>query len=176
MSAQGNVEVYARVEDLLTGSLMGDAAALAELYDETAPRVLGIVSAVLGPGPAAEEVTVRVYEAVWTRDELAPAGAGLPWLIDLARRTAIAHQRSRVPRQRGAGDRPATPRVDPGWMPELTDQERAALDLLYLRGLSTMEADEQLGWLPGTSVLTAQQAMLHLAALVNGSDQLEVSA
>lgn len=172
MSAPGNVpaDSYDQIERLLTRSLSGDHEALAELYDATAPRVLGLVSRILGPGQLAEDVAARVYERIWARKELAPRGAGLPWLIDLARHTALTHRRTRVPRQRGAGDTSPVVALDPDWMPELDPEERAALDLLYLHGFTVAETDERLGWLPGTTVLVAHRAMLHLVETFNAQE------
>lgn len=164
---------YEEVERLVGASVTGDRESFALLYDRTAPRVLGLVSGILGPGDVAQEVTARVYEAVWTHQEEAPCGAGLPWLVDLARRAAIAQKRSLPPRPRPSGSQshgPATAHPDEppaDWQPDLGVEEREALHLVYLRGYSAAEADQRLGWLPGTTVVTLQQAMLRLAELEN---------
>lgn len=174
-AAGSGARYYDRLERLVGRSLSGDRESFAALYDETAPRVLGLVTRVLGPGELAQDVTAQVYESVWTHQEEAPCGAGLPWLMDLARRTALTHQRSRVvPRQRAltvpSGQPPKRPfPPHPRWMPQLRPQEREALHLVYLQGATAVEADERLGWVPGTTVITLREAMLHLAELQNGT-------
>lgn len=161
---------YDRIERLVSDTLAGDRESLARLFDETAPRVLGLVSRIVGPGDVAHELTARVYESVWSHQEEAPCGAGLPWLVDLARRTAVTHKRSLVvPRQRGPQQEPPRRPFPPEreWMPALHADERQALNLVYLQGLTADEVDQRLGQRPGTTILTLREAMLHLAEVQN---------
>lgn len=165
---------FAAVERLLRRVGKGDAGALADLYDATAPRVHGLVSRLLGPGQVAQEVTARIYEAVWRGEERPVPGASLPWLMDVAHRRSLAQQRgekgAQVPRQRLASVPTGAPRAFPpekAWMTELADDERRALSEVYLRGHTTSVADRRLGWAPGTVVATLHRAMIHLAEVHN---------
>lgn len=161
---------YEEIERLLRAAVTGDRESFARLYDETAPRVLGLVAGIVGPGEPALDVAAEVYAAVWNHQSDLPPGAGLPWLVDRARRAAIARKRALPPRPRPSGSdvaaAPGSP--PPGWQPDLLPEQREALHLVYLRGLTAGETDQRLGWLPGTTVVTLQEAMLRLAELQNG--------
>lgn len=168
------------VPQLIRAVAGGDAEAFARLYDETAPRVLGLVSRVLGPGQVAYEVTARVYEAVWLGDTAdvgaRPEDPGLAWLLALARRRAVAQLRGRVPvprhgeARRDEGNPPAPFPPDAEWMPELTEHERDVLSLVYLQGATHAEADRRLGLSQGKSLDTLHFAMLHLARLTQDAE------
>jgi RNA polymerase sigma-70 factor, ECF subfamily len=167
-AAGSPAHLFGRVEHLLARCAQRDAKSLVHLYDLTAPRVLGLVSRVVGPGEGAAEVTRDTYATVWS--EPVPERAGLPWLLHVAHARAVARSRTRVPRQRGAGAVHAFP-PDRGWMPGLAEDEREALSEVYLRGHGVEVADQRLGWPSGTAVATVHRAMLHLAALHNGAQQ-----
>ncbi len=158
-------DLYRRVELLLARAAERDPKALAHLYDLTAPRVLGLVSRVVGPGEQAHEVTFDVFAAVWERADV-PQDAGLPWLLHLAHSTAVASARTGRPSQhrvRGASTRAFPP--DRSWLVGLDEDEREALSEVYLGGRAVEAADQRLGWPAGTTVRTLHRAMLHLAEL-----------
>lgn len=179
-TADSAAEGLDTVAQLLRACASGDDEAFARLYDETAPRVLGLVSRVLGPGQVAQEVTARVYEAVWLGDTDAVGAraddAGLAWLLALARRRAVAQLRGRVPvprpgEARGDEGTPPTPfPPDRDWMPQLTEHERDVLARVYLHGATHSEADRQLRLSPGSSLDILHFAMLHLARLTQDEE------
>ena len=74
----------------------GDDAAFARLYDETAPRVYGLVLRVLRDPAQSEEVTQEVYLEVWrTAARFDPARGSAPgWLMTIAHRRAVDRVRS----------------------------------------------------------------------------------
>ena len=76
----------------------GDALALEDIYRVTAPKLLGIIQRVLGPGADAEDVLQDVYLTVWRRaDSFDPARATAPmaWMAAIARNRAIDRLRAR---------------------------------------------------------------------------------
>lgn len=170
-NADSAVTFFETIEKLLTATSSGDAQAFERLYDLTAPRVLGLVSRVLGPGPVAQEVTARVFEDLWTGAESPAEHDSLPWLLVLAHSRAVTQLRGRVPRQRRPQAVPHHPPFPPDrdWLPGLTEEERDVLCQVYLRGQTHSETDERLELAPGTTVLRLQLAMLHLAEVVNAS-------
>lgn len=76
----------------------GDALALEEIYRTTAPKLLGVIQRVLGPGPDAEDVLQDVYLTVWRRADsfdAARTAAPMAWLAAIARNRAIDRMRAR---------------------------------------------------------------------------------
>lgn len=165
-----SADLFGRVTHLLARCGRQDPRSLLHLYDLTAPRVLGLVSRVLGPGEEAGQATVDTFAAVWQGEEVVPDGAGLPWLLHVAHRRAVALRRGRtlVPQQRSGDAAVRAFPPDRAWLPGLEEDERQALSEVYLRGHAVPVADQRLGWEPGTTVAVLHRAMLHLAALHNG--------
>lgn len=163
-STAATIETVAR---LLDRCRVGDRDAFTRLFDLTAPRLLGLVSRVVGPGPAAEGVTAGVYEAIWRGEERPARGDSLPWLVHLAHRAALEDVRTRVPSQRGREQDSARPPFPPDrrWLPGLTPVERQALSLVYLQGHTHDRADDRLGLPSGSTLANLHSAMLHLARL-----------
>lgn len=78
-----------------------DRAAFAQLYAQTAAKLLGVSLRILGNRAEAEDALQEVYTRVWVKaGRYDPAkGAGMTWLIALARNHAIDRLRSRKPEQ-----------------------------------------------------------------------------
>lgn len=163
-------DLFGRVEYLLARCGQRDPKSLVHLYDLTAPRVLGLVSRVAGPGQGAEDITFEVFRALWQGEVEVPVGASLPWLLHQAHARAVVSARSRVPQQRGATGAVRAFPPDRGWLPGLAEDERHALSEVYLRGHCVEVADQRLGLAPGTTVATVHRAMLHLADLFRGEE------
>jgi len=87
----------ARLSGLLSRCALGDRAAFRQLYDATAPRLLGVIAQLVGRGAAAEDVLQEVYVRIWKSAGQYRAGAGSPmaWLAASARYRAIDHLRAR---------------------------------------------------------------------------------
>ena len=84
------------LEELVTAAARGDEQAFAELYDQTSPRVYGMVLRVVRDPAQAAEVTQDIYLEVWRQSTRFDAGKGgaLPWLLMIAHRRAVDRVRS----------------------------------------------------------------------------------
>ncbi len=74
----------------------GDELALRSLYDQLAPRVLGIAQQILRERSAAEDVVVEVFSQVWRQAQRYDTrkGSVTTWIATLARTRAIDERRS----------------------------------------------------------------------------------
>jgi RNA polymerase sigma-70 factor (ECF subfamily) len=68
-----------------------DRAAFAKLYEETAPKLLGVVLRILKDRPWADDVIQETYLKIWQRAGLFDACKASPitWLVSIARNRAI---------------------------------------------------------------------------------------
>jgi RNA polymerase sigma-70 factor (ECF subfamily) len=84
------------LEELVAAAARGDEQAFAELYDQTSPRVYGMVLRVVRDPAQAAEVTQDIYLEVWRQSARFDAGKGtvLPWLLMIAHRRAVDRVRS----------------------------------------------------------------------------------
>ena len=84
------------LEALLAASARGDERSFAQLYDQTVPRVYGMVLRVVRDAAQSAEVTQDVYLEVWRQSARfdATKGAALPWLLMIAHRRAVDRVRA----------------------------------------------------------------------------------
>ncbi|WP_233193332.1 sigma-70 family RNA polymerase sigma factor [Cryobacterium sp. Y29] len=83
-------------EELLVRVARGDRSAFGELYDQIAPRVLGLVKRLLVDHAQSEEVTQEIFLEIWqsaTRYESTRGGAST-WILTMAHRRAVDRIRS----------------------------------------------------------------------------------
>ncbi len=83
-----------------------DRAAFAEVYSATSSKLMGVLLRILGQRAEAEDALQEVYTRVWLRAGRydASKGAGMTWLIALARNHAIDRLRARRPEQSDDGE------------------------------------------------------------------------
>lgn len=159
------------LEDLLARSAAGDRAAFAQLYERTAPKLMGIARRILGDTAAAEEAVQDSYVRIWQNaggyDAL--RGAALTWMAAIARNRAIDMVRSSPARMQrreasiddAAGDigslaafaegsDPLTRRALAACLGELDTGHREAVLLAYCNGYSRDELAQRLGHPVGT--------------------------
>jgi RNA polymerase sigma-70 factor (ECF subfamily) len=168
--------------ELLARVANGDQEAFAELYDQLAPRVLGLVRRLLKDFAQSEEVTQEIFLEVWqsaTRYDPGKGGA-VTWILTMAHRRAVDRVRSaqsaRVRDIRiGIRDLPAEydqvaesveisvehERVEKA-LSRLTELQRQAITLAYYGGLSHSEVAERLSIPIGTVKTRLRDGMIRL--------------
>nr|WP_241974502.1 sigma-70 family RNA polymerase sigma factor [Cryobacterium mannosilyticum] len=169
-------------EELLGRVARGDEAAFGDLYDQMAPRVLGLVKRLLVDHAQSEEVTQEIFLEIWqsaARYEAARGGAST-WILTMAHRRAVDRIRSsQAGRDRdtkiGIRDlavaydnvsetvetRIEHERVEKA-MSRLTELQRQAISLAYYGGLSHSEVAERLHIPLGTVKTRLRDGMIRL--------------
>lgn len=169
-------------EALLGRVARGDKPAFAELYDQMAPRVLGLVRRLLVDHAQSEEVTQEIFLEIWqsaSRYEPNKGGA-TTWILTMAHRRAVDRVRSsQSGRDRDVkiGIRDFVPSVDDvahgaevriehervkKAMAQLTELQRQAISLAYYGGYSHSEVAEQLSIPIGTVKTRLRDGMIRL--------------
>ena len=157
----------------------GDERAFAELYDELAPTVYGIVRRVVRDPAESEEITREVFVELWRHAaRFDPArGSVRCWAVTVAHRRAVDRVRSAPSRRRdrhlpaaaapviGSLDRDRARRA----LTELSEPQRQALELAFFDGLTHVEVAEQLGVELGTVTTRIRDGLIRLDGLVGAS-------
>lgn len=117
--------------ELLIAVGRGDAEAFSTLYDRAAPKLYAVAREILGSGTEADEALQESFAKIWRHADQWPGvdGTALPWLLAIARHTAIDARRSASRRTRAmarAASGGAIPR-SLGHRPEATPEETAGL-------------------------------------------------
>ncbi|WP_350348772.1 ECF RNA polymerase sigma factor SigK [Agromyces sp. G08B096] len=174
------------LEELLVATAGGDRDAFSRLYDETAPRVFGLVRRLLVDAAQAEEVTQDVFLEAWqSAARFDPArGAAVTWLLTLAHRRAVDRVRSaQAARDRDlrVGARDLDVPVDgvaeeaeiavehervAGALAGLSAAQRECLSLAYYDGCSQSEIAARLGVPLGTVKTRLRDGMIRLRDLL----------
>lgn len=78
-----------------------DRSAFRSLYNDTGPKLMGVLIRILGTRSEAEDALQEVFTRVWLRaGRFDPSrGAGMTWLVALSRNHAIDRLRARKPEQ-----------------------------------------------------------------------------
>lgn len=168
--------------DLLALVAEGDQVAFAQLYDQLAPRVLGLVRRLLIDVAQSEEVTQEIFLEIWqTAPRYDPSkGGASTWVLTMAHRRAVdrvrASQASRTRDVRvGIRDMPTDydvvaesvevtvehERVAKA-LSRLTELQRQAITLAYYGGFSHSEVAEQLHIPVGTVKTRLRDGMIRL--------------
>lgn len=169
-------------EQLLARIAGGDEAAFGQLYDELAPRVLGLVRRLLVDHAQSEEVTQEIFLEIWQnapRYEASKGGA-TTWIFTMAHRRAVDRIRSsQAGRDRdvrigirdyesdydNVADTVETTieneRVKKA-MSQLTELQRQAITLAYYGGYSHSEVAEKLKVPIGTIKTRLRDGMIRL--------------
>jgi RNA polymerase sigma-70 factor (ECF subfamily) len=171
-----------RQNGLLQRIAEGDQEAFADLYDEIAPRVLGLIVRVLKDHAQSEEVTQEVFLEVWqTATRFDPnKGQAASWIMTMAHRRAI----DRVRASQSGRDRDTRIGIrdyDPAYdsvseaveisvehervevaMARLSDMQRQAVTLAYYGGYSHSEVAEMLSVPLGTVKTRLRDGMIRL--------------
>jgi RNA polymerase sigma-70 factor, ECF subfamily len=169
-------------EELLGRIARGDQAAFGELYDQVAPRVLGLVKRLLIDHAQSEEVTQEIFLEIWqTASRYEPGkGGASTWIMTMTHRRAVDRIRaSQAGRDRdnriGIRDlaveydqvaevvevRVEHERVEKA-MSRLTELQRQAVSLAYYGGYSQSEVAEMLSVPLGTVKTRLRDGMIRL--------------
>lgn len=168
--------------ELLVKVASGDQVAFGELYDATAPRVLGLITRVLVDRAQSEEVAQEVFLEIWqsaTRFD-ASKGRAISWMLTIAHRRAVDRVRAaQSGRERdlkvgirefavdyddvaeNAEIRIENERVRRA-LSGLTDLQRQAVTLAYYGGYTQSELAERLGIPLGTVKTRLRDGMTRL--------------
>ncbi|MEO6201110.1 MAG: sigma-70 family RNA polymerase sigma factor [Cryobacterium sp.] len=169
-------------EELLDRVAQGDQVAFGELYDQIAPRVLGLVKRLLIDHAQSEEVTQEIFLEIWqtaTRFESKRGGAS-SWIMTMAHRRAVDRIRaSQAGRDRDSkiGIRDLAVEYDhvsetvevriehervKKAMSRLTELQREAVSLAYYGGYSHSEVADYLQIPLGTVKTRLRDGMIRL--------------
>lgn len=169
-------------EHLLTRVGQGDKGAFAELYEQMAPRVLGLVRRLLVDHAQSEEVAQEVFLEIWqsaSRYEPNKGGA-TTWILTMAHRRAVDRVRSSQSgrdRDIRIGMRDYSDQVDDiadsveirieherveRAMAQLTELQRQAVTLAYYKGYSHTEVAQLLSVPVGTVKTRLRDGMIRL--------------
>ncbi|MFP7835182.1 sigma-70 family RNA polymerase sigma factor [Marisediminicola sp. LYQ134] len=169
-------------EDLLSRVAAGDQTAFGELYDDIAPRVLGLIRRLLIDHAQSEEVAQEVFLEIWqtaSRFDASRGGAST-WILTMAHRRAVDRIRSSQSgrdRDTKIGIRDIAPEYDhvseaveitiehervKKAMTRLTELQRQAVTLAYYGGYSHSEVASMLSIPIGTVKTRLRDGMIRL--------------
>ena len=156
-------------DNLIERIANGEQQALLHLYDRYSSRVYALALRMMGDPMSAEEITQDVFLKLWSRARsyLSSRGALPPWLLTIARNTAL--DRLRLERRRPTladdeepeetwqdiADEESTSE-EARWrslhfaVQSLPPEQRQVIELAYYQGLSHSQIAEHLGWPVGT--------------------------
>lgn len=178
----GEVDSRESIQDLLTLVATGDQGAFSELYDATAPRLLGLIKRVLVDHAQSEEVAQEVFLEIWQN---APRfdrskGSAMTWMLTMAHRRAIDRVRS-AQSGRDRDIRIGIRDFDNGYdhvsetvetkieservkvaMTRLSDVQRQAVTLAYYGGYTQTEVADMLSIPLGTVKTRLRDGMIRL--------------
>lgn len=168
-----------------------DARAFEELYDRHSRVVYSVLLRMVRERDVADELVQDVFLRMWRKADAFDPGRGalLPWLLAVARNTALDRIRSKAEKQRaaeeGAEEAPIAPvaaqgeawldrrrltQTARGFMEELPDGQRRALELAYFEGLSHSEIADALEAPLGTVKTWVRKALLRLREQMGGAE------
>jgi RNA polymerase sigma-70 factor (ECF subfamily) len=159
----------------------GDRGAFEVLYQRYARSVFGLALRRLGDRGRAEDAVQETFTSVWrgARSYRPERGPGGPWIYAVARNAIVDRSRARnepaVEAPEQESHEPGPPEhAEASWtawrihraLEELSDNERAVIELAYWSGLSQSEVAEYLAIPLGTVKTRTRAALARLADLL----------
>jgi RNA polymerase sigma-70 factor (ECF subfamily) len=159
----------------------GDRGAFEVLYRRYARSVFGLALRRLGDRGRAEDAVQETFASVWrgARSYRPERGPGGPWIYAVARNAIVDRSRARnepaVEAPEQESHEPGPPEhAEASWtawrihraLEELSDNERAVIELAYWSGLSQSEVAEYLAIPLGTVKTRTRAALARLADLL----------
>ena len=159
----------------------GEVEALGAVYDHYGRAAWSVAMRVLGDRQLAEDATQEAFMRAWRgASSFDPARPLSPWLMTIARRTALdVHRREHrptrgdhAPEQEVPVNLPGIERAWETWeiklaLDQLPDEERQVVGLSHFRGLSHPQIAEALGVPVGTVKSRSFRAHKRLAGLLS---------
>lgn len=177
--------VSATPQDLMTRVAGGDDVAFAELYDQIAPSVYGIVMRVVRDPAQSEEVTQEVFVELWRQAARfdGSRGAVRSWAVTIAHRRAVDRVRSEQARRdrqvrdaamsTGFVSGPSDLVIDHldqdrarDALTQLPAPQREALELAFFDGLTHVEIADRLDVALGTVKTRIRDGLIRLRGLM----------
>jgi RNA polymerase sigma factor (sigma-70 family) len=173
-----------RSSDLTLMAAVGDRDAFAELYDRYGVRVYRLAHRIVRDARLAEDVTQEAFLTLWLQSPRFDASRSRPaaWLFTLAHRRAVDVVRREQLRQTETVDALAhladgTDVHGDAWhsvqattirqaMSQLSDAQRAVIELAYFGGYSQAQLASHLGEPLGTIKSRTQAALANLRSLL----------
>lgn len=173
------------LSDALQRSAAGDKAAFAEVYDATSVRAFGLALRVLRDHAQAEEAVQEAYLQVWRQStRFDPArGSAISWILMIVHGTAVSQVRSSQARSnreevyerqvdplRVGRDDPTGAAADANLnaglvreaLSQLTEIQRAAIEMAYFEGRTHTEVASLIGIPLGTAKTRIRDGLLRL--------------
>ncbi len=172
-------------EDLVRRIGAGEAEALAAFYDHHAPRALGIITRVLGPGPEAEDALQETFTQVWLQAGRYDPKRATPlvWLLMIARSRALDQARRHAswrpldvisptvaPLVEFDLERSEEARIVRQALERLPGTQRDALTLAFFQGMSHSEIARHQGVSLGTAKSRVRLGLNRLRDLIKGAN------
>jgi RNA polymerase sigma factor (sigma-70 family) len=159
-------------QQLISALKHGDQSALGQLYTTHAPVLLGVITKIVQHAAIAEEVLQETFVAIWSRISLYDPSKNrfLTWGLAIARGIAIEalntgkyghlvqpiESTTFVLNQQNEKLQEAFCQLEP--------QEKAALELIYLKGYSCQQAANALGIAQEALTSCLKMAFKHIGA------------
>lgn len=178
---------------LIARMIAGDDSALADAYDQFSPLVHGIALRTVGRDQA-NDVTQEVFVALWQRPEGFDDrhGSLRTYLATIAHRRCVDHLRRagrRVANEQRShtNEQRRTPNVDEAALALIASEEvrsalttlpteqRQAIELAYLQGLTFRQVAEATGASEGTAKSRIRLGLQRLADQLRGRGELELA-
>jgi len=171
----------------------GDVTALRTIYDEHAPRAMGIALRILRSPEEAEDVVQETFLELWRRAAQFDNGRGsaLAWIVTIARSRAIDRLRASRAAGRVLGGAVANEDVMGNALPSPADRmeerrdgariatalaalpapQRETIELAYFEGLSQSEIAAKTGTPLGTVKMRVKLAIDKLTGLLKEGEE-----
>lgn len=166
----------------------GDRAAFAEVYDQLADRVFGVVRRVVRDPAMSEEVAQEVFVEAWRTAARFDAERGnvTAWIVTMARRRAVdrvRHEQSQRNRVAELNEQPVARPADPAdevvasmdvtrvrsAVSELPAEQREVIEMSFLEGLAHGDIAERLDLPLGTVKGRARGGLKKLRGRLGGA-------
>ncbi|MEP6766767.1 MAG: sigma-70 family RNA polymerase sigma factor [Gemmatimonadaceae bacterium] len=185
----------ANYSGLVKGMACGDQRAASRLYDHCSPILYALALRIVGDASDAEEVVLDVFIQAWSdaADYRDDRSSVLSWLSMITRSRSLDRVRTRARRSRavaravtGMGDEPVAISAGSVMVSESLEQEeraieltralqqlsnpqRAAIELAYFTGLTHLEIANRLGEPLGTIKTRIRLAILRMRDTLSGT-------